>query len=111
MFHKIVTRGDADIIVRHPFTSTVSKKTSYMYISQTPPPNRLPPTRFLSRFDKSATNIKESQIFISIGQVFFSPILFIDLIAIFFWWFPRFLGRLITQNGTININSTLLKLC
>ncbi|KAF7309448.1 hypothetical protein MIND_00315600 [Mycena indigotica] len=27
------------------------------------------PTRFLSRFDKSATNIKESEIFIAIGQV------------------------------------------
>ncbi|KAK5047420.1 hypothetical protein LTR84_006516 [Exophiala bonariae] len=28
-----------------------------------------PPVRFLSRFDKSATNIKDSQLFISIGQV------------------------------------------
>jgi len=27
------------------------------------------PVRFLSRFDKSATNIKDSQLFISIGQV------------------------------------------
>jgi ABC-type tungstate transport system permease subunit len=27
------------------------------------------PVRFLSRYDKSATNIKESQLFISIGQV------------------------------------------
>jgi len=32
-------------------------------------PPTVPPTRFLSRFDKSATNIKESQIFITIGQV------------------------------------------
>ncbi|KZV96766.1 hypothetical protein EXIGLDRAFT_670738 [Exidia glandulosa HHB12029] len=31
--------------------------------------SRSPPTRFLSRFDRSATNIKESQIFIAIGQV------------------------------------------
>ena len=50
-----------------------------------------PATRFLSRFDKSATNIKESQIFVKIGQVlssffFYSPhlILFIDLTTIFF---------------------------
>jgi ABC-type tungstate transport system permease subunit len=28
-----------------------------------------PPTRFLSRFDKSATNIKESELWITIGQV------------------------------------------
>ena len=28
-----------------------------------------PPTRFLSRFDKSATNIKESQLWVTIGQV------------------------------------------
>jgi ABC-type tungstate transport system permease subunit len=28
-----------------------------------------PPVRFLSRFDKSATNIKESHVWISIGQV------------------------------------------
>jgi len=31
--------------------------------------NKVPATRFLSRFDKSATNIKESEIFITIGQV------------------------------------------
>ena len=38
---------------------------------QTPPdPQVRPATRFLSRHDKSATNIKECQIFISIGQVF-----------------------------------------
>lgn len=35
---------------------------------QSPPTGR-PATRFLSRFDKSATNIKESQLFITIGQV------------------------------------------
>ncbi|KAF8712507.1 PBP superfamily domain, partial [Rhizoctonia solani] len=28
-----------------------------------------PPTRFLSRFDKSATNIKDSELFVAIGQV------------------------------------------
>lgn len=28
-----------------------------------------PPTRFLSRYDKSATNIKDSELFIAIGQV------------------------------------------
>ncbi len=32
-------------------------------------PDVRPATRFLSRCDKSATNIKESQIFLSIGQV------------------------------------------
>jgi len=50
MFNKIVTCGNTDVI--------------------TPPdPHVRPATRFLSRFDKSATNIKESQLFISIGQV------------------------------------------
>ncbi|KAJ3738679.1 hypothetical protein DFH05DRAFT_1597446 [Lentinula detonsa] len=33
------------------------------------PPGGRPPTRFLSRFDKSATNIKESDLLIGIGQV------------------------------------------
>ncbi|KAF9448069.1 hypothetical protein P691DRAFT_818191 [Macrolepiota fuliginosa MF-IS2] len=33
------------------------------------PPKTGPPTRFLSRYDKSATNIKESELFIKIGQV------------------------------------------
>ncbi|KAF8806776.1 hypothetical protein BYT27DRAFT_7100588 [Phlegmacium glaucopus] len=50
MFNKIVACGNADVV--------------------TPPdPDLRPATRFLSRFDKSATNIKESQIFITIGQV------------------------------------------
>lgn len=31
--------------------------------------NSTPPVRFLSRYDKSATNIKESDLWISIGQV------------------------------------------
>ncbi|KAK2463957.1 hypothetical protein APHAL10511_004008 [Amanita phalloides] len=47
-FNKIVTCGNRDV---------------------TTPPTDRPPTRFLSRFDKSATNIKESQLFITIGQV------------------------------------------
>jgi hypothetical protein len=34
-----------------------------------PEPDVRPATRFLSRFDKSATNIKESQLFVTIGQV------------------------------------------
>lgn len=33
-----------------------------------PPTNRVP-VRFLSRYDKSATNIKESLLFCTIGQV------------------------------------------
>ncbi|KIJ38186.1 hypothetical protein M422DRAFT_176923 [Sphaerobolus stellatus SS14] len=33
------------------------------------PPTDKPPVRFLSRYDKSATNIKESELFITIGQV------------------------------------------
>ena len=32
-------------------------------------PISLPPVRFLSRFDKSATNLKESSLWISIGEV------------------------------------------
>ncbi|GJJ07188.1 hypothetical protein Clacol_001388 [Clathrus columnatus] len=48
MFNKLVTVGNVDAVI--------------------PPANR-PPVRFLSRYDKSATNIKESQLFITIGQV------------------------------------------
>ncbi|KAF8876583.1 hypothetical protein BD779DRAFT_1560205 [Infundibulicybe gibba] len=48
MFNKIVTCGNADIIKN---------------------PTDRDPTRFLTRFDKSATNIKESQLFAQIGQV------------------------------------------
>lgn len=48
MVNKIVTGGNAD--------------------ADTPPATR-DATRFLSRFDKSATNIKESELFITIGQV------------------------------------------
>ncbi|KIK56478.1 hypothetical protein GYMLUDRAFT_230114 [Collybiopsis luxurians FD-317 M1] len=48
MFNKLVTMGNTDQAI--------------------PPSNRVP-TRFLSRYDKSATNIKESQLFITIGQV------------------------------------------
>ncbi|KDR79379.1 hypothetical protein GALMADRAFT_63659 [Galerina marginata CBS 339.88] len=48
MFNKIVSSGNADIVC---------------------PPDQRPPTRFLSRFDKSATNIKESLIFATVGQV------------------------------------------
>ncbi|KAF9261636.1 hypothetical protein L218DRAFT_930464 [Marasmius fiardii PR-910] len=50
MFNKIVASGNEDAL--HP-----------------PNPSIRPPTRFLSRFDKSATNIKESELFIRIGQV------------------------------------------
>lgn len=48
MFNKIVTTGNAHAIS---------------------PPKDGVPTRFLSRYDKSATNIKESELFIRIGQV------------------------------------------
>ncbi|KAG6910328.1 hypothetical protein DXG01_011396 [Tephrocybe rancida] len=48
MFNKIVSIGNADVL---------------------DPPQEREPVRFLSRFDKSATNIKESEIFITIGQV------------------------------------------
>ncbi|KAF8960817.1 hypothetical protein BDZ97DRAFT_1665317 [Flammula alnicola] len=50
MFSKIVACGNADV-------------------AKPPDPDIHPATRFLSRFDKSATNIKESQIFTTIGQV------------------------------------------
>ncbi|KIJ98187.1 hypothetical protein K443DRAFT_680974 [Laccaria amethystina LaAM-08-1] len=50
MFNKIVSQGNTDIAVP-------------------PDPDVRPPTRFLSRYDKSAANIKESQLFITIGQV------------------------------------------
>ena len=43
----------------------------YIFLKTPPDPYLRPATRFLSRFDKSATNIKESQIFITIGQVFY----------------------------------------
>ncbi|PFH49727.1 hypothetical protein AMATHDRAFT_147005 [Amanita thiersii Skay4041] len=47
-FNRIVSSGNRDALI---------------------PPDVREPTRFLSRFDKSATNIKESQLFITIGQV------------------------------------------
>ncbi|KAL0570311.1 hypothetical protein V5O48_011649 [Marasmius crinis-equi] len=47
-FNKFVNAGNADVAK---------------------PPSDRPATRFLSRFDKSATNIKESELFIRIGQV------------------------------------------
>jgi ABC-type tungstate transport system permease subunit len=50
MFNKIVVSGNRDAFVP-------------------PEPDVRPATRFLSRFDKSATNIKESQLFVTIGQV------------------------------------------
>ncbi|KAK0219862.1 hypothetical protein IW262DRAFT_1448372 [Armillaria fumosa] len=50
MFNKIVGCGNVDLVVP-------------------PDPSERPPTRFLSRYDKSATNIKESELFIEIGQV------------------------------------------
>ncbi|RXW22430.1 hypothetical protein EST38_g3427 [Candolleomyces aberdarensis] len=50
MFRKIVIQGNADSL-------------------NPPDPTVRPPARFLSRFDKSATNIKESELFIKIGQV------------------------------------------
>ncbi|KIJ06837.1 hypothetical protein PAXINDRAFT_103212 [Paxillus involutus ATCC 200175] len=48
MFNRIVDQGNKDLV--------------------TPPTDR-EPVRFLSRFDKSATNIKESELFCKIGQV------------------------------------------
>ncbi|PPQ98256.1 hypothetical protein CVT26_003448 [Gymnopilus dilepis] len=48
MFNKIVSCGNADAAT---------------------PPKKRAPTRFLSRFDKSATNIKETLLFATIGQV------------------------------------------
>ncbi|KAK1223620.1 hypothetical protein PQX77_013517 [Marasmius sp. AFHP31] len=50
MFNKIVVSGNEDAV-------------------RPPDPNIRPTTRFLSRYDKSATNIKESELFIKIGQV------------------------------------------
>ncbi|KAF9482071.1 hypothetical protein BDN70DRAFT_802237 [Pholiota conissans] len=50
MFSKISSYGDADV-------------------KSPPNPDIRPATRFLSRCDKSATNLKESQIFLSIGQL------------------------------------------
>jgi ABC-type tungstate transport system permease subunit len=41
--------------------------------------NSTPPVRFLSRYDKSATNIKESDLWISIGQVCHFPCSIIQL--------------------------------
>ncbi|KIK66445.1 hypothetical protein GYMLUDRAFT_239395 [Collybiopsis luxurians FD-317 M1] len=51
----------------------------------TPPTSKRPPIRFLSRFDKSATNIKESELFIKIGQVpWAAPT------AVWYHLYPRF---------------------
>ncbi|GLB40858.1 putative PBP superfamily domain containing protein [Lyophyllum shimeji] len=50
MFNKIVSSGNVDV-------------------ASPPDLTKRPAVRFLSRFDKSATNIKESELFITIGQV------------------------------------------
>jgi ABC-type tungstate transport system permease subunit len=66
-FNKIVTLGNSDIAVSNPVTCMIMSLFQLRSF-QTPPTGRHA-TRFLSRFDKSATNIKESQLFITIGQV------------------------------------------
>ncbi|KAF3941563.1 hypothetical protein ABW19_dt0205609 [Dactylella cylindrospora] len=51
-------------------SSDISTIFSDLYkAAQNTPANATVPTRFLSRYDKSATNIKESQLWIGIGQV------------------------------------------
>ncbi|KAG6853764.1 hypothetical protein C0991_001594 [Blastosporella zonata] len=64
MFNKIVSTGNVDAV--------------------TPPADRAA-VRFLSRFDKSATNIKESSLFVTIGQV---PWAF--AYSIWYHQYPRF---------------------
>ena len=73
MFNKLVSGGNADLVVRFPLYQTFRfsfplSPLDAEDILQAPPADR-PPTRFLSRYDKSATNIKESELFINIGQV------------------------------------------
>ncbi|KAJ3871675.1 hypothetical protein F5051DRAFT_445946 [Lentinula edodes] len=58
-FAKIVDNGARDALA--PPSSQTKTKTQIKTEPQ--------PTRFLSRFDKSATNIKESGLFVDIGQV------------------------------------------
>ncbi|KZS96916.1 hypothetical protein SISNIDRAFT_534191 [Sistotremastrum niveocremeum HHB9708] len=56
-----------------------------------------PPTRFLSRFDKSATNIKENSLFIAIGQVPWAY-------AYSTWYhqYPRFPLQALQASGQLN---------
>lgn len=77
MFNKIVTGGNVDVAVRK-YSIDIYVNLKSIHSPQVPPdPATRPPTRFLSRFDKSATNIKESELFITIGQVCFDVIYFI----------------------------------
>ena len=67
IFNKIAASGNRDLTVN---LEIDHRNLSLTFPSQIPPdPAVRPPTRFLSRFDKSATNIKESQLFVSAGQV------------------------------------------
>ncbi|KAH7340693.1 hypothetical protein B0J17DRAFT_568814 [Rhizoctonia solani] len=52
-FQKIVRTGNNDTLVGLKYSEL----------------ERTPPTRFLTRYDKSATNIKDSELFVAVGQV------------------------------------------
>lgn len=65
LFNQIVEQGNKDLVVGFSLFATGNLTVQ---LPQTPPSNR-PTVRFLSRFDKSATNIKESELYCKIGQV------------------------------------------
>jgi ABC-type tungstate transport system permease subunit len=70
VFNKIVALGNADVAVCE--TDCIDMLFILISVPKVPPADR-PAVRFLSRFDKSATNIKDSQLFVTIGQVSYVP--------------------------------------
>jgi hypothetical protein len=109
MFGKIVAIGNADVIVSRLQVALVRPSHfSFLNLLKRPPdPEVRPPTRFLSRFDKSATNIKESQIFCTIGQVLPPTRYFDNSNLTWFLIIDRFRGRKTTASGTTNTHAFL----
>ena len=66
--------------------------------------------RFLTRYDKSATNIKDAQLWINIGQVCRYSNFHANWKRVLGSHSNRFRGRLRTQNGTTNISHIPSKL-
>jgi hypothetical protein len=69
MARKIVQMGNEQAAVRLLLVDTYFIGLTYHARGAQVPPTEGLATRFLSRYDKSATNIKDSEIFIKIGQV------------------------------------------
>ncbi|KAG8718964.1 hypothetical protein FRC08_003945 [Ceratobasidium sp. 394] len=66
---KDVNPAELEPIVKGEVTEDILQQFQKIVRTGNNPPLKGPPTRFLSRYDKSATNIKDSELFVRIGQV------------------------------------------